>query len=245
MGTTGQMRVEAGGTLTITGDLRQTNARDLDFLQPGNVIIEGGIEQASARALLFNGTGTTTIGGNITTNTRTITAGTVILTGAVTNTTNATLVNGTNGALLVEGSHAAAVNLTAGRIGGNGSLGDTLSLASGAEFVFDMNKTLDVAGAVTLNNTFSISSLVNANGSAVDWSTVSIHTYSLIGLTSSNLSNIENFGFDNRATGLAGGREAYFTGLDGLSLVVVPEPSVGVLFGLGLGALVWLRRRRR
>ena len=93
-----------------------------------------------------------------------------------------------------------------------------------------------------MDNTFSVASLVNANGTAVDWSTVSNGTYTLIG-SSSNFSNISNWGLANKATGLAGGKEAYFQA-GSLQLVVIPEPTTWALLGVGLTTMVVFRRRR-
>jgi hypothetical protein len=129
--------------------------------------------------------------------------------------------------------------------GGTGTVGGALSLAAGADFiVFNLNSALTVTGAVTLDNTFSIGSLLGANGAAIDWSLVANDTYTLINSTST-FSNIQNFGEANK-TSIGGDRFAYFSE-GSLQLNVVPEPSTYALLVLsaaGLGAHM-IRRRRR
>jgi fibronectin-binding autotransporter adhesin len=154
------------------------------------------------------------------------------------------------GGLLINGSQA-STGLTSvannARIGGTGSLAGDLTILSGGLFVFDPLAPLDVSGTVTLDNTFSVASLVNLDGSAISWSSVSDSTYSLIGLTSSTFGSIANFGA-GAAAPIGDGRTAYFTNTTesgGLSLVVVPEPSTFALLG-GVAAVgVFMMRRRR
>jgi hypothetical protein len=151
---------------------------------------------------------------------------------------NTTIGGGTNG--------VANVSVGAGNaIGGTGVISGALSLASGAKFiVFDLNDSLAVSGNVSLDNTFSINSLLGANGSAIDWTSVADGVYTLISSTNS-FSNIQNFGEGNKAS-IGGDRFAYFS--DGsLQLNVVPEPSTYALLALsalGLAGHV-IRRRRR
>ncbi|MBU6309115.1 MAG: PEP-CTERM sorting domain-containing protein, partial [Planctomycetes bacterium] len=70
-------------------------------------------------------------------------------------------------------------------------------------------------------------------------------TYALIdGIATTNTNNLINFGPAN-AYGLGGGRSAYFDVVSGLTLVVVPEPSVVALAGIGLALAAAQRLRRR
>jgi autotransporter-associated beta strand protein len=172
-------------------------------------------------------------------------AGAVVISGSssalvenftLTNSVKFTLNNSLGGGVSVGADNA---------FGGTGTVGGALSLAAGADFiVFDLNSALTVTGAVTLDNTFSIGSLLGANGAALDWSSVADGTYTLINSTSS-FSNIQNFGEGNK-TSIGGDRFAYFSE-GSLQLNVVPEPSTYALLVLsaaGLGAHM-IRRRRR
>lgn len=151
------------------------------------------------------------------------------------------------GGLLVNGSHAGLGLVSvaaAARVGGTGSLAGDLTIASGGLFVFNPLATLDVAGAVTLDDSFGVASLVNADGSATDWSSVADGTYTLIGTTASTFDNITNFGSGDPYV-IGAGRSAYFTN-GSLQLVIVPEPAAVALAaaGIGLFAVRGFQRRR-
>jgi len=152
---------------------------------------------------------------------------------------------GSNATLDLEGSLTSNIAVAANaNIGGDGSTTGSLNLASGARFVFSTTATLDVMGATTFDNSFNLASLVSASGGDVAWSSVSLGTYNLIGVTGSSLSNIGNFGFDNRAA--IGDKVGYFQGATGLQLVVIPEASTWAIVGIGLfGMVVFHRLRRR
>jgi hypothetical protein len=133
------------------------------------------------------------------------------------------------------------------RIGGTGSLAGGLTIASGGLFVFNpADSTLDVSGAVSLDNSFSVASLVNSDGSAINWASVTDSSYPLIGLTSSTFNSITNFG-PGAAADIGPGRTAYFTNASesgGLNLIVVPEPSAGLAIATVLtAAACWWRAR--
>ena len=155
--------------------------------------------------------------------------------------------------LLVDGSTAAgsAVSVSSSAVfGGNGTVSGNLSLSNGALFAFDTGSTLDLAGTLSLDSSFAVASLRNTSGTAVDWANVAQGTYTLMNTNFSfNSGNISNFGVANQATGLAGGKTAYFqqgSGPSSLQLVVVPEPTALALMAVGsaLSGLVAWRRRR-
>jgi fibronectin-binding autotransporter adhesin len=177
--------------------------------------------------------------------------GTQILSG--TNTyTGATSVQA--GVLLVDGSTAAgsAVTVSSNAVfGGDGTVNGNLTLSNGALFAFDPGDTLDLVGDFALNSSFGVASLRNTSGTAVDWANVAQGTYTLMNTSFSfNTGNISNFGTANQATGLAGGKSAYFqqgSPASSLQLVVVPEPGMLALAGLGMGmaTLSFMKCRRR
>jgi hypothetical protein len=79
---------------------------------------------------------------------------------------------------------------------------------------------------------------------AIDWSTVSVGTYTLLGTSFSfNSGNIENFGLANAFA--SGGKLMYFEN-GSLDLVVaIPEPTTSLLLAGSLTVLMAFRRRRR
>ncbi len=128
-------------------------------------------------------------------------------------------------------------------IGGAGTIDGNLSLAAGAGLiVFDLNTPLTVTGTVTLDDTFSIASLLSIDGTAFDWSSVADGTYTLIA-NGSSFDNIQNFGEFNQ-TSIGGGRFAYFSEAS-LEVNVVPEPSTYALLALSGLALAGYAARRR
>ena len=161
------------------------------------------------------------------------------------------------GVLLVGGSTAAgsAVTVDSNAVfGGDGTVNGNLTLSNGALFAFDHlvpNDPLDLVGSFALNSTFGVASLRNTSGTAVDWANVAQGTYTLMNTNFVfNSGNISNFGTANQATGLAGGKSAYFqqgSPTSSLQLVVVPEPGMLALAGLGMGVATWsfMKCRRR
>jgi hypothetical protein len=212
------------GDIVLEGSLMVTNA---NFFNTHNIIINGDI--SGPGGITFNESGTL-VGSAFTRLT-----GTNTYTGA----TNV----GIDTTLVVDGSLTSNISVaTGGLFGGNGSTSGSLTLDSGARLILSLTNPFNVTGSVSLDDSFNIGSLANLNGSAINWTTVADGTYTLIGTTMSDFSNIGNFGLTNAAD-IGDGRLAYFQN-GSLQLIVVPEPSTFALLGLGLGALA-LRRRMR
>jgi fibronectin-binding autotransporter adhesin len=206
-----------------------TNFRRVTFGGNANIDISGGVANGTATNadLTYNGSGILALSGS-------------------NSYTGQTSITGVGG-LLINGTHSGTGLTTVAsgaRIGGIGSLAGDLTIASNGLFVFNpANPTLDVSGAVTLANSFGVSSLVNLDGTGIDWGSVANGNYTLIGTTASTFSNIQNFGVDAAAP-IDNGRTAYFT--DGsLTLVIVPEPGAFALAGLGFGVSAWIGWNRR
>ena len=135
--------------------------------------------------------------------------------------------------------------------GGDGTVNGNLTLSNGALFAFDPGDTLDLVGSFALDSSFGVASLRNTSGTSIDWSTIGQGTYTLMNTNFVfNSGNISNFGQANQATGLGGGKSAYFqqgSPTSSLELVVVPEPGMLALSGIGLGmaTLAFMKCRRR
>jgi len=226
-GNSGTIRYTANSAATDWATRIVNSAGTIRLDTNGNdVNLAGVIDDSNVYGLVKSGNGTLILGGDNT-------------------YTGATTVGA--GGLIVGGSLASgsAVTVASGaRIGGTGSLAGDLSILSGGLFVFNSaDPTLDVAGAVTLDNSFGVDSLVNTDGTAIDWASVSDGTYTLIGDTASTFNTITNFGVDH-AKELGDGRKAYFEN-GSLQLVVIPEPaSLGLLIA-GVTGLMALRRMTR
>jgi len=238
------LNVASGATFWVEG----TSVGFVDVIS-GNGTIKGGSTNGTGRLTIGVNNGSGTFSGAITDHTggnlQITKSGSGIQTLSGTNSyTGTTLVS--SGTLLINGNQTLATGTTTvssgARIGGNGTIGGNLALDSGAQFVLNLSTPLTVLGTVSLDNTFSIASLVNADGSVIDWSGVAENTYTVIS-NNSSFSNIQNWGYANRAINLGGGREAYFdTG--SLDLHVVPEPATWALLAFSLTTVVVLRRRR-
>lgn len=198
--------VKFTGNVTLNGDLTVDHtwgATDRRLWFSGNISGNGGLTITRAGG----NTGTTaTLSG-----TNTYTGNTNVATGASLNCT----------ASLTSDISVA----TGARFGGNGgSTTKTLTMASGAIFIFYVPTfaPFNVTGSVTLDSTFGVASLVGGSqGEAINWASVPDATYTLIGTTTSTFDHIDNFGAANAAS-LGGGRSAYYQNgpTGGLQLVV-------------------------
>lgn len=157
------------------------------------------------------------------------------------------------------GNSLDAVSVSVGTLFVSGALGTTSGIDVGAgasigagdpdggtitgDLVINAGGTLDVTnGLLTISGgTVSFGSFGFGDIAGFDVNTAANGTYTLIaGDFILDSSNIANFGEEN-ALDLGGGKSAYF-GAGSLTAVVVPEPGIALLGGLGLLGL--LRRRR-
>lgn len=238
-----------GGTLTVAGDIIRG---DTTGASNATLKISGGTLDMGGKDIGATGTGAITLtaesgelknvfsingSGGLTKTT----AGTLVLSGT-NNYSGATTVTG--GALIVNGNISTSILTTVGdtaTLGGGGTLGD-LEFEGGAFFdIFDAVGNADPLASTTITfptTGFGIDNLVY-QGLAVDWSTISNGTYTLITGSLDN-TNLGNFGLAN-AYDVGGGRSAYFQS-GSLQLVIIPEPRAALLGGIGI--LLIFRRRR-
>jgi len=230
--------VTSGGFRSIKG-----SNSDYNFLLTGNVNLEGTLNVdhtlSSVRDITLSGN-ISGAGGLDITRAAGFSETFVNLTGTNTYTGDTTVAS--EAALMINGSVTSDVFVNGGRFGGDGFVDGDLTMLVGSQFVFTPGETLDVSGSVSFDSSFSIASLSDLNGLAIDWSSVLNGTYDLIGTTMSDFSNIGNFGLAN-AEDIGGGRSAYFQN-GSLQLVVVPEPSSAFLGTLAMLGFVGIHRRR-
>jgi hypothetical protein len=123
-------------------------------------------------------------------------------------------------------------------IGGDGTLGGSLSLEAGAQFLFSLNNVLTVNGPIVAFGNFGIGDLVGLDGNVANGA------YTIIdGAATIDFAGLANLGQEN-AHDIGGGKQAYFS-TGSLVVNVVPEPSTYALLALGaIGMLIALRRRK-
>jgi autotransporter-associated beta strand protein len=217
--TTGVVEIVGVGQLgsgNYAGDI--SNAATLTFNTSANQILSGVI--SGSGVLNQSGVSTLTLSGTSTyTGATNVSAGTLLVTGAL-------------------GNSAVGVSNAGTAFGGSGSLAGSLTLNVGTIFyVADLSDPLLVTGSVSLYSDFGVDDLAG-----LTWSSVNNGTYTLIGGTlgagvfDSLAHNSLGSAYD-----IGGGRSAYFQ-QGSLQLVVIPESSTALLGGLGL--LAMLRRRR-
>ncbi|MFM2243720.1 MAG: hypothetical protein RLZ97_2576, partial [Verrucomicrobiota bacterium] len=185
----------------------------------GNISVSGAL--TGTGTLVKTGTGTLTLGGNSSSYTGdvTVSAGTLLVSGRL-------------------GGSSTDVTVGSGTITGSGSIGGNLLLGGTSIFsIASLASPLTVGGTIGFSSTgFGIDNLAGLN-----WDSIELGTYTLA-TGSLNSSQLDNFGYANRAAvGSLGNRFAYFQN-GSLALVVVPEPATALL--AGLGSLLLLRRRR-
>jgi len=227
-----------GGTLDVNGKNETING-----LAGATGIVQNALTATTATLTLGDGDATANFGGTVRDNAGTGGILALTKTGAGIQTlggsntyTGATIVSA--GTLLVSGAlgNTAVTVEPNAAIGGNGDIAGSVHFKAGADFIFSTSQTLTLNGASVTFDGFGVANLVGLDN------TVDNGSYTLIdGTAPIDTSNVANFGLAN-AHDLGGGKQAYFSN-GSLNLVVIPEPATALLAGLGL--LGWLRRRRR
>jgi autotransporter-associated beta strand protein len=199
--TAATLTIESTAATTFSGVLGGTGTDENNF----------GLEKSGGSVLTLSGISTLT-GDTL------VSAGTLLLTGQLANS---------------------SVNVAANAaFGGTGTVGQDLGFDTGAIFqIVDLGTPLSVGGTVSFGTGFGI-----ANLAGIDWDSLDFNTpYTLISTAQTfTVSDIGNFGLANAAP-VGTGRQAYFQN-GSLQLVVIPEPSTAILAALSTLAL--LRRRR-
>ena len=208
-----------GGIATLSGAITLEKSVGISITAGGEATLDG----------VVSGTGGIGLTGS----------GTLILNE---NNTYTGATNVSSGTLFANGSLASSgISVADGAVfGGTGTLGGGLDLDAASVFhVVDFSQPLAVIGAVTFGSGFGI-----ANLSGIEWDDLTLgqgHTIITSSQDFSTAVGLANFGFDNRVSVGSLGREAYFKN-GSLQVVVIPEPSAALLCGLGMLALLRLRR---
>ena len=172
-------------------------------------------------------------------------AGRLILTASNTFTGTTTVSAGTllvSGALGTSSVSTGTVTVDSGAtIGGTGEIYGSIVLNGGSYLsIASLADPLKVTGTVTLGSGFGIDNLLG-----IDWDSLDLDTkYTLISDTSTTFdtSAIDNFGIANKFAVGSLDRFAYFDN-GSLAVYVVPETSTAMLGLTGLLGLAWRRRR--
>jgi autotransporter-associated beta strand protein len=227
-GTIKDWAYDNSGADIYVGNVKRTgtNVVTLDSTA-GAFTVSAITDSAGAINLIKAGSNTATISGSSTyTGTTTVSAGTLLVTGALGST----------------GTNTGAVSVSSGAsLGGTGDIYGSVTFDGGSYLAIqNIADPLKVTGSVTFGAGFGIDNLTG-----IDWDSLALDTpYTLISDTSTTFSasNIDNFGLANKFAVGSLGNFAYFQN-GSLAIVVVPEPSTTLLGATGLLALA-LRRRR-
>ena len=223
------LRNNSGSDLTLANGATQTMGVVLDG--PTNVVvIDGAGDINISSAISGTGNGLTLTGAG---------SGVLTLSGANTYTGPTSILDGQL-ILSLTGSLTSDVTVGAlGAIGGRGTITGDLFLASGADFVFDLNGPLVVNSGIVSFGGLSIADIVGLTSATAEG------VYTLIGGTATfDLLNVSDFGPAGQVS-LGDGKFAFFKE-GSLQVEVIPEPSTYALLALaGAGFAGYVIRRRR
>lgn len=216
------------GAAISTGNIVRTGSNVSMDTTAGAFTVSSAItDSAGTTNLIKSGSNTATLSGSSSyTGTTTVSAGTLLVTGA----------------LGSSGSSTGVVSVNSGAsLGGSGEIYGSVTFDGGSYLAIqEIANPLKVTGSVTFGAGFGVDNLTG-----IDWDSLDIGTHTLISdtTTSFSVANIDNFGIDNKVSVGSQDRFAYFQN-GSLALVVIPESSTTLMGLSGLLALSLLRRRR-
>lgn len=228
VGTIKEWAYDNSGAAISTGNVIRTGSNVSMDTTAGAFTVSSAItDSAGTTNLIKSGSNTATLSGSSSyTGTTTVSAGTLLVTGA----------------LGSSGSSTGVVSVNSGAsLGGSGEIYGSVSFDGGSYLAIqEIANPLKVTGSVTFGAGFGVDNLTG-----IDWDSLDIGTHTLISdtTTSFSVANIDNFGIDNKVSVGSQDRFACFEN-GSLALVVIPESSTTLMGLSGLLALSLLRRRR-
>lgn len=221
-----RINADASSSLTLGGGIVTTLVQDVTFGGAGNTTVATtGI--SGSGSLIKDGTGTLTLSAP-----NTYTGDTIVTGGTL-------LVNTTNG--------GGAVTVSAlGTLGGNGTLGGFLTIASGGNLALT-GATLGASstGILSLADNLTLGSMTFQDLVGWDWLNADTGTYQLISGNFTVDFGATQYTSPGTAYDFGNGKSGYFTsGSLNAVVVVVPEPATMAVLGAGV-AILGLRLARR
>jgi hypothetical protein len=263
LGSTGIMPFVGSGNLAFTGTTSFASTANRS-LQVNSGTLTFGTVSGTATATQFSkgGAGTLVFGGPVSSIAgMSVSQGTVLINGTVTNMTSGTIAAGATlgGSGVLSGSTRVNGNLTPGSTGGDTGLVtfDTLTLGSTSLTQIGINGSgrgtaydaVDVSNALAYSGTLSFLMPTISSGTfnIFDMTSSSGDLTAVSGTFGSTLFNFAGPSSGVWTASLGSGTTATFTQSTG-ELVIVPEPATLALAGLGIGLAgfaAWRRRTRR